>query len=133
MKRVIKAGIDTNYSKEEIMKSADGEYVLIKEQGVGRDNTPYKALRVQSKGSADKHVVEVRLKLGNFPNFEGDPVLYKYSGVYVSHGMRSQMDTLEETEEYIQCLQSALEFAKQVEEYLPEWNDKELPPEPFNE
>lgn len=104
-------------SSNSLLKSSDGMFELVKVEGVGMNNTPYTALKVKSSGLAEKHVVEIRL-FSNFPDFNGDPVKYSYRGVEVSHGMRSRVDTLEETQEYIDVLQSALSFAYKVEDYI---------------
>ena len=104
-----------------ILKSKNFE--LIKDSGVGIKNTPWTKLEVMSKNIAEKHVVEVCLK-SDFPNLEGKPVQYKYSGAYVDHGMRMQSDTLDETLEYIEVLKEAVSFAKDVEKWIdehPEW------------
>lgn len=104
-------------SSTSLLKSSDGMFELVKIEGVGMNNTPYTALAVKSSGLAEKHVVEIRLS-SDFPDFNGDPVKYSYYGVEVAHGMRSVMDTLEDTQEYIDVLQSALSFAYKVEDYI---------------
>ena len=123
MKRYIKASA---YEKEVIAESKDGMFTLVKEKGEGRENTPWEGLAVLSNGLAEKHVVEIRLKVSNFPEFNGEPVRYEFKGVYISHGMRNVMDTLDETEEYIEVLQSALDFAKEMDKYIDQWNKKAL-------
>ena len=102
---------------DSLLKSADGMFELIMQKGVGVNNTPYTSLSVRSSGLAKKHVVEIRL-ISNWVDFNGDPVEYTYRGVEVAHGMRMQADTLDETQEYIEVLQSALSFAHEVEDYL---------------
>ena len=85
----------------------------------------YKELTIITDGLARKHVVEVRLDYVYF-NMEGRDK-QKYNNVYISHGMRMQSDTLAETQEYIEVLQQALEFAKRTEEYCREngwWTEK---------
>lgn len=104
-------------SNHALLTSSDGLFTLVEESGVGVKNTPWTGLAVRSNGSAKDHVVEVRLNQNN-TRFEGEPVEFSYNGVYVSHGMRGRVDTLEDTQEYINVLQSALDFAYQVEEYL---------------
>ena len=123
MKRYIKAA---SYEKEVIAESKDGMFTLVKEKGEGREDTPWEGLAILSSGLAEKHVVDIRLKVVNFPTFNGEPVRYEYGGVYVSHGMRSVMDTLDETEEYIKVLESALDFAKGMDKYIAWWNKKVL-------
>ena len=98
-------------------------FELVGKSGVGIENTPWTGLEVESKNIAKKHVVEVCLK-SDFPDFKGKPVQYKYSGAYVSHGMRMQNDTLDETLEYAEVLKEAVRFAKDVEKWMdehPEW------------
>lgn len=105
---------------------SQGDFSLVKESGTGRNNVEWSGLKVISEGNADKHVVEVRLWSDNVPQFDKSPVVYKYSKVYVAHGMRSATDTLAETKEYIDVLTDALEFAKRVEKYInnnEEWRE----------
>lgn len=114
MKRYIKA----SSSRQPLLVSDDGMFELYETSGVGVEDTPWKGLVVKSNGLADKHVVQVRLK-SNFPEYNGQPVTYKYLGTEVAHGMRNSMDTLDETAEYIEVLESALKFAHEVEDWLP--------------
>lgn len=109
--------INESGSSNSLLKSSDGMFELVKVEGVGMNNTPWTGLRVKSSGLAEKHIVEIRLH-SNYPDFNGDPVKYSYRGVDVAHGMRSRVDTLEETQEYIDVLQSALSFAYKVEDYV---------------
>lgn len=87
-------------------------------------DTPWYGLTVKTKeGSpAYKHVVEIRLNsMGTSPHytdFNGEPVTFQYSDAYVAHGMRSKMDTLDDTEEYIDVLEDAVDFARRVNEWL---------------
>lgn len=96
----------------------DPYFSLIEDGGIGINDTPWEGLRVISKGSAKKHVVEIRLKTKGSPDFNGEPVTYQYSDVEVAHGMRSTSDTLEDTEEYIEVLEDAVAFARKVKKYL---------------
>lgn len=120
MKKYIKASA---YSKNVIATSKDGMFTLISEEGVGRENTSWKGLSIIGDDLAEKHVVEIRMITKGSPDFNGEPVKYEYSGVYVAHGMRNVMDTLKDTEEYIQVLQSALDFAKGMDKYISWWNE----------
>ena len=120
MKKYIKASA---YTKNKIATSKDGMFTLISEEGVGREDTSWKGLAIIGNDLAEKHVVEIRMITKGSPEFNGEPVKYKYDGVYVAHGMRSVMDTLKDTEEYIQVLQSALDFAKGMDKYISWWNE----------
>lgn len=124
MKRVIASRDD--YSRSEIMKSDDGLYTLCKENGVGINDTHYEGLRVYSSGTAEDEVIEIRLQSSNDPSFNGEDVRYEYKGCYIAHGMRSRIETLDEIQQYIYDLQSAVDFAKEIEEYLPKWNNNNL-------
>ena len=93
---------------------SEGDFTLFKESGIGNKDTPWNGLVVKSEGLAEKHVVEVRLD-SDFQSFNGEPVKYMYYNIYIAHGMRMKSDTIEETKEYIQVLQDAIEFAKKVE------------------
>lgn len=97
---------------------SDPYFSLVEDSGIGINNTPWEGLYVISKGPAEKHVVEIRLKTKGFPDFNGEPVTYQYSDVEVAHGMRSTSDTLEDTEEYIEVLEDAVAFAKKIKKYL---------------
>lgn len=117
MKRYIKA---SSVGNELLIKSKDGNFELVQRSGIAMNDTPYTGLRVISKGLAEKHVVEVRLesKFLNSDRYNGEPIKHSYYGVNVAHGMRNRVDTLEDTEEYIRVMQSALNFAYEVLEYL---------------
>ena len=98
-------------------------FELITRKGVGIENTPWIGLEVVSKGTAAKHVVEIRLH-SDFPDFNGQPVQYKYRDPYVSHGMRMKNDSLKETLEYIDVLKEAVKFSEKIEKWMdenPEW------------
>lgn len=88
--------------------------------GVGVNETPWSGLEVITKeGSlAKKHAVEIRLHSKGWADFDGTPVVYQYKDCYVAHGMRSRADTLSETQEYIDVLEDALDFAKRVNDYI---------------
>lgn len=120
MKRYIKSSIQ---GKNVIATSKDDMFTLVSEEGIGIENTPWKGLSVISSGLAKKHVVEVRMITEGSPDFNGEPVKYKYSGAYVAHGMRNQIDTLSDTKEYIQVLQSALDFAQGMDKFIAWWNN----------
>ena len=100
------------------MQSKTGMFELVREEGIGMSNTPWKGLTVKSYGPADKHVVEVRLVPKNHPDFNGEPVEYQYSEAEVSHGMRGVRDTLEDTYEYIGVLEEAVDFAEDINDLL---------------
>lgn len=110
MKRYIKSSIS-----EPILTSK--YFDLVEVGGTGVENTPWKGLKVYSKGPAYKHVVEVRLHSDN-PTFKGEPVIYHYKDTEVAHGMRGVTDTLEDTEEYIDVLKEAVDFAKRINKWL---------------
>ena len=97
-----------------------GDFTLMYRKGIGLHDTPWEGLEVKSAGDAEKHVVEVRLDTARYGNFEGTPVKFMYTNVYVSHGMRMKADTLEETLEYIEVLKQAVEFAREVKFYCKE-------------
>jgi len=116
MKKYIKSS--SGYNKVEIMSSEDGLYTLYEEEGVGRNDTRYTGLIVESFGTAYDNVIEIRPIAKNSPEFNGGKVKYEYSGCYISHGMNGHTDTLEETEQYISDLQSAVKFAKRINNYI---------------
>lgn len=104
---------------EVLLSSKDNNFILILKEGTTIDDTPYKRLDVKSQGLADKHVVEIRLLHEDYYSLN-----QKYSGVYISHGMRMKSDSLSETAEYIKVLEEALDFAYRINSYLennPEW------------
>ena len=106
---------------------SEGDFTLVKESGIGVNNTPWEGLKIKSSGAAEKHVVEVRVHNSNYIPYDGTAVKYKYDSdaVEVSHGMRMATDSLADTEEYIEVLKSALAFAKRVQNYInnSEWKN----------
>lgn len=107
---------------------SEGDFTLVKETGTGMNNTPWEGLKVISDGNADKHVIEVRLETEGLPSYHGDPVHNRYNGVSVAHGMRMATDTLAETEEYIEALKSAVDFARRVNAFIrdnDEWRGRD--------
>lgn len=99
---------------------SEGNFTLVKENGVGVNDTPWEGLSVRSSDAAAKHVVEVRLHNVNWNDFNGTPVKYKYDTemTEISHGMRMSRDSFTDTEEYIEVLKSALTFAKRVNQWI---------------
>lgn len=117
MKRVIKA------SEGEVIFE-DPWFSFQRVSGIGMNDTPYKDLRVKSKGLADKHVVEIRLsRPTSTPAFDGTPGEYTYRTAYIAHGMRGVSDSLEDTEEYIEVLEDAVAFARKVIRWLRTHNE----------
>lgn len=113
-----------------------GDFTLVRKVGIGVDNTPWDGLEIISKGVANKHVVDIRLNSLNYIHEELDdsgeklPFRYIYDdNVSVYHGIRSTVDTLNETLEYAQCLELAVDFARLVQSWLrmhPEWTDRSI-------
>ena len=101
--------------KTELMKFAN--FTLYFNEGVGNNDTPYQELVVKSTGIAEKHVVGVELDPSGVYAYDGTPIKYAYKGVEVKHGMRMHRDTLQETKEYIDVLNEALEVAFEVQKY----------------
>lgn len=100
-------------------------FAFVEIHGIGTKDTPFAMLEVESKGLAEKHVVEIGLA-SDYQNFDGEPIQYRYDadGTYVKHGMRMKIDTLDETLEYVAVLKDAVNFAKRVNTWLfahPEW------------
>ena len=100
----------------------DENFVFSKTSGIGMNNTPWQGLEVDTKpGSiAQKHVVEVRLNFRRKGDFDGNLVIYYYTDAYVAHGSRMTQDSLKDTEEYIEVLQDAVDFAYRVNQWLHE-------------
>ena len=116
MKRYIRSSETITSNQDVVMRSDDGLFEVVTRHGVGINNTPWTGYEVKSLGDANEHVVEIRLRSGRWPEFNGEPVEIHYNDVEVAHGMRSKVDTLEDTARYIEVLQSALEFAKQIKD-----------------
>ena len=96
----------------------DEYFEFVRTEGIGINDTPWTGLGVISKGLAKKHVVEIRLHQIGFPDYNGTPVEHQYNGVEVAHGMRSCIDTLDDTKEYIKVLQDAVEFTETINKWL---------------
>jgi hypothetical protein len=108
--------------KKLILESRDDKTVLtskyfdlVTESGIGIENTPWSGYQIISKGLAKDWVVEIRLNSNN-PEFKGEPVRYKYHSSYISYGMRG--DGNHDIEEFISVLEFAIDFKKEVDEYL---------------
>lgn len=114
MKRFIRAAASDDIIFEDSM------FIFKSDSGIGMNDTPWDGLAVVTKRDslASKHVVEIRLITKGWHDFNGEPVHYTYSGCNVSHGMRGTVDTLEDTAEYIEVLEDALEFAYRVDDWL---------------
>ena len=91
-------------------------FILYHETGEGINGTPYEDLVVKSIGLAEKHVVEVNLRRVGY-KYDGKPVKHLFTGVYVNHGHRGMIDSLAETQEYIDVLKEALDVAFEVQKY----------------
>ena len=91
---------------------------LVKVSGVGMNNTPWSGLRVNSKGKAEEHVVEIRLDSKDFYRFTGEPVRYEYRGAYVSYGLTGSVQSDEQIREFINVLEEALKFKAKVLDYI---------------
>lgn len=91
-------------------------FELYEINSVGIHNTPYHTLEIRSTGTAKKHVIEIRLNRVN-ADYNGEPVEHKFYNIYVSHGMRSESDTLAETKEYIDALTAAIDAAFEIQKY----------------
>lgn len=113
MKRFVRQNILSDSSV--VMESPDGLFKLIKTSGVGMNKTPWEGYEVRSFGDAKEFVVEIRLR-SSWESFDGPdaPVKYTYHDLYIAHGMRSSIESLDETKRYIEVLQSALEFAEKI-------------------
>lgn len=84
--------------------------------GVGINNTDYHTLEVRSMGTAKKHVIEIRLNRVNV-DYNGEPVKHRFYKIYVSHGMRSEMDSLTESIECANAIIAAVDAAFEIQKY----------------
>lgn len=98
----------------------DEYFEFVRTEGIGISNTPWSGLAVITKrGSiAEKHAVEIRLNNSNNPDYNGEPVEYTYRDCYIAHGMRSTMDSLDDTRECIDVLEDAVDFAEAINKWL---------------
>lgn len=93
-------------------------FELYHEEYTNINGVEVESIDVKSKNKAEKHVIEIRLNGSLFLNVpNGTKGKYKYTSVYVSHGMRGKSDTLAETKEYIDTLTDALNVAFEIEKY----------------
>lgn len=121
MKRMIRA---SKSDRKVIFE--DKLFSFVVDEGIGVNNTPWRGLKVVSKGLAKKHIVEIRLNLSNSPDFDGEPVFYTYSDCYISYGLRMQSDTLEETADFINVLEDAIDFANHINRWLISYRGGEI-------
>ena len=97
----------------------EGDFTLVKESGIGMNETPWEGLCVLSDGDAKDFVVEVRLTITGLKPYNGEPVKNTYTGeVTVAHGMSMRHETLADTERYVEVLKNAVVFARRVEKWL---------------
>lgn len=96
----------------------DEYFEFVRTEGIGINDTPWKALEVISKPLAYKHVIEIRLVPINDMEYNGTPIVQTYNGAYIARGMRSCKDTLDDTKEYIKVLQDAVEFTETINKWL---------------
>ena len=104
----------------------DELFNFVVDEGIGIKNTPWRGLKVISKGLSKKHLVEIRLNQSNSLDFDGEPVFYTYSDCYISYGLRMQSDTLEETADFISVLEDAIDFANHVNRWLVNYRGGEV-------
>ena len=116
MKRIIKASTNSPLLTSKY-------FDLVETHGRSVYGYEWEGLKVISKGAAEKHVVEIRLDSSNYmgKDIEGDVFTYEYDNANIAHGMRSSVDTLEETEEYIKVLQEAVDFVHRILKFLNAW------------
>ena len=93
-----------------------GEFELYEIESTGINNTPYHTLEVRSTGNAKKHVIEIRLNRVNV-NYNGEPVKHVFRDIYVSHGMRSETDTLTESLICANAIIAAVNAAFEIKKY----------------
>ena len=91
-------------------------FELYEIESTGINNTPYHTLEVRSTGTAKKHVIEIRLNRVNV-DYNGEPVKHKFYNIYVSHDMRSEMDTLSESIECANAIKAAVDAAFEIQKY----------------
>lgn len=98
----------------------DEYFKFVRTEGIGINNTPWSGLAVITKqgSAAEKHVVEIRLNNSNNPNYYGELVEYTYRDCYIAHGIRSTIDSLDDTREYIDVLKDAVDFAEDINKWL---------------
>ena len=116
MKRYVKGA-----QSEALMTSSNGNFWLVNESGIGINDTPWTGLRVMSSDEAEEYVIEIRLDSKGFADFNGEPVHKTYRGAYIAHGMRSRVETLDETERYVELLQEAIDFARKINKALVDY------------
>lgn len=114
MKKVILA---TSESNDSIMTSANGNFELVSREGIGVNNTPWSGYSVISRNLADKHVIRIQID-SRSGKYDGTPVFNEPTRCYVSHGMRSSIDTGADTQDLINVLKEALEFKKEIDSYF---------------
>lgn len=114
MKKVILA---TSGSNDSIMTSSNGNFELVSVEGTTINNIPWSGYSVISRNLADKHVIRIHIDWKN-ENYDGTPIVKKPMRCYVSHGMRSSIDTGADTQDLINVLKEALEFKKQIDSYF---------------
>lgn len=101
---------------EKVIKTF-GDFLLVYEEFENIYKEKCQALNVKSTGTAEKHVIEIRLNGRKYPLNGGEVNKYLYYDCYISHGLRGVSDTLAETKEYIDTLTAALDAAFSIKAY----------------
>lgn len=117
MKRMIRSSrnIRASVYGDPIMESKAGYFSLVETSGTGINRTPWTGYAVISGPEAKKYVVDIRLDQNNV-DMNGAPVQFTYRNVYVAHGFGPNIESLEETAQYIEVLQDALDFAYEIKD-----------------
>lgn len=94
-----------------------GDFEMWEVKSTGVNNTPYHTIEVRNTGTAEKHVIEIRLNRNIVP-FNGEPVKCTFHGLYISQGMRGECNTIDETKECADALYNAIDAAFDIKKYL---------------
>ena len=112
MKRYVKAS-----TGGAILTSADGNFSLVQESGVGMQDTPWTGYKVKRSKLADSYGVDVRIN-NRWTDFNGTFVEYEPRGCEVSYGMRMTHNTVSDIRQFIALLEEAIGFKQKIDDYF---------------
>lgn len=118
-------------TSEPLLVSANGNFQLIIEGGVGIQDTPYTNFKVKRSKKADSAVVDIRIN-DYHGSYQGMPVINlprKYQGEYaeVSYGFRGErMSNAWVRDTFIPVLDEAVQFCDDIDNFLASTSREEL-------
>lgn len=103
---------------KEIFKSKNFKFYLISSKGIR--NTPYTKPIIESVGDAKRYVLDIEFEFSDY-EFEGRPINYIPKAIRINYHGYNMNSSSESVEEYINLLESAIDFASRVVDYYKDY------------